>query len=47
MDAKLAEDVMDYLMRTENITHMGDGRGGIGRLTGSDKTAMRLLGFRV
>ena len=34
---------MDYLMCTENITHMGDGRGGIGRLTGSDKTAMRLL----
>jgi len=40
---KFSEDVADYFMNNENISHMGDGRGGIGHLTGSDPTARTLL----
>ena len=42
MDPSFSERVIDFFIESD-FTHMGDGRGGIGRLTGSDKVARRPL----
>jgi hypothetical protein len=40
---QFAEDVIDFFITNERISHMGDGRGGFGRLTGPDKVSKRAL----
>ena len=43
MDIQFAEDVTDFFITNERFSHMGDGRGGFGRLTGPDKGSKRAL----
>ena len=43
MDEHLWQDLIDFFMNDESISHMGDGRGGLGRLTGSDGVSRRAL----
>ena len=43
MDIQFAEDVIDFFITNERIAHMGDGKGGFGRLTGPDKVSKRAL----
>ena len=43
MDIQFAEDVIDFFITNERFSHMGDGRGGFGRLTGPDKGSKRAL----
>ena len=43
MDIQFAEDVTDFFITNERVSHMGDGRGGFGRLTGPDKGSKRAL----
>ena len=37
------EDLIDFFMNDNSISHMGDGRGGLGRLTGSDAGSRKAL----
>ena len=41
MDAQFLEDVIDFFIDDASIAHMGDGKSGIGRLTGSDSASGR------
>ncbi len=44
MAPQFSEDVIDFFYhQREGISHMGDGRGGFGRLTGPDKVSKRAL----
>ncbi len=43
MDSQFAEDVIDFFISNEGIAHMGDGKGGFGRLTGPDKVSRKAL----
>jgi hypothetical protein len=41
VDAQFLEDVIDFFIDDASIAHMGDGKSGIGRLTGSDSASGR------